>query len=100
MPVTIDDLPIGTWREGPSSAVFLTIAEGGALSGYDGCNTVGGSWTAKNDVITFDGYGNLTEAGCLIDNWLIRAHSVIRDAEGIVVLDDSGATVGHLAPAD
>ena len=66
------------------------------MTGYDGCNTVGGTWTVEQDSVTVT-LGNVTEKLCPdIDTWLLDARAVARDGDALIVLDESGTTIGRL----
>lgn len=90
------DVPLGMWKAQDDSHVYLTLEEGGTSRGYDGCNTVGGTWMAEQDGVTIT-LGNVTEVLCPHDDtWLLEARAVTRDGDELIVLDESGTTIGRL----
>src|SRR5690606_1387562 len=49
--------PTGSWQQSPAPEVGdvpqLVLAEGGGLSGTDGCNILGGGWSRAGNEATF-----------------------------------------------
>ncbi len=90
------DVPLGTWKAQDESHVYLTLEEDGTSTGYDGCNTVGGTWMAEQDGVMIV-LSNVTEVLCPDnDTWLLDARAVTRDGDELIVLDESGTTIGRL----
>lgn len=90
------DVPLGMWKAQGDSHVYLMLEEDGTSTGYDGCNTVGGTWMAEQDGVTIT-LGNVTEVLCPHDDtWLLDARAVTRDGDELIVLDESGTTIGRL----
>ncbi|WP_368499475.1 META domain-containing protein [Herbiconiux sp. A18JL235] len=88
----------GTWRaETPAGVdVHLTLAADGSVSGSDGCNTLTGSWTEADGVVTFGGLASTKKACEGVDTWLSRANALSFDGSSATVVDAAGAQIGTL----
>lgn len=88
----------GTWRaEAPAGVdVHLTLAADGSVSGSDGCNTLTGSWTEADGVVTFGGLASTRKACEGVDTWLSRANALSFDGSSATVVDAAGAQIGTL----
>ena len=89
--------PVGVWSESDAdNTPFLSFSDDGNVSGYDGCNQLGGSWEATSDGIEF---GDLaaTQMFCEdVDTWLISAASAEISGGTMTVLDEDGKQLGEL----
>ena len=91
---------VGTWGDPEATGTpSLTFLEDGSYAGTDGCNQVGGSWSADGDTIDL-GAMRSTMMYCEgVDTWLTGATSArIADGE-LDFLDEAGAAIGSLSPA-
>ena len=88
---------VGTWgdtdAQGQPSLVF---EKGGSYAGTDGCNNVGGDWTAEGSTIDL---GNMfsTLMFCEgVDTWLVEATSAELSGDTLTFHDRDGAEIGTL----
>ncbi|GAA1611205.1 META domain-containing protein [Leucobacter chromiireducens] len=95
----------GAWgtadTRGEPSLTFAPAAEGdgGEVSGNDGCNVIGGSYTLTNGTIEF-GVLHSTMMFCEgVDTWLQHAHTGTVQGDTLTVRDESGAEIGTLERA-
>ncbi len=89
--------PVGVWSESDAdNTPFLSFSDDGNVSGYDGCNQLGGAWKATSDGIEF---GDLaaTQMYCEdVDTWLLGAASAEIDGGTMTVFDEDGEELGEL----
>jgi heat shock protein HslJ len=52
-PTPPTDDPVGQWGEIVERSAYLTILEDGTVTGNDGCNSIGGTWTLTGGVVEF-----------------------------------------------
>jgi heat shock protein HslJ len=90
--------PVGTWSESTDeNAASLTLDEGGALSGTDGCNRLSGSWRIENDdLVVFDGVASTRMACPDVDTWLDGLSQASISGSTMTILGDDGAEIGQL----
>lgn len=90
--------PVGTWGSVGDRTPYLTLEADGVLSGKDGCNGLGGTWSqedASAPVEFHDVFMTLMYCDG-VDQWLNAGRSAIVDGDTIFVLDEGGKTVGSL----
>jgi heat shock protein HslJ len=89
--------PVGVWSESSAeSSPYLSFTDDGNLSGYDGCNQLGGSWTATAGGAEFSNFA-ATQMFCEgVDTWLISAATAEIDGGTMTVLDEDGRRLGAL----
>jgi len=89
--------PIGVWSESSSEeSPYLSFSDDGKVSGYDGCNQLGGSWEATADGIEFSDFA-ATQMFCEgVDTWLTAAASAEISGGEMTVLDGDGKKIGEL----
>jgi len=89
--------PVGVWSESSDEASpYLSFSDDGKLSGYDGCNQMGGSWKATSDGVEFSNLAS-TQMFCEgVDTWLMSAVSAEIDGGTMTVLDEDGKDLGEL----
>lgn len=94
-----DEDPLGLWGE-PPQGPYVEISPAGAWLGYDGCNSIAGSWERSSGEIVVT-IGSATEKACAdVDAWLSRmATATIADRE-LTIRDADGATLGTLTRQD
>jgi heat shock protein HslJ len=85
----------GTWAA-DDAAVYLTLAAEGTVTGSDGCNTLTGSWTEADSVVTFGSLASTGKACDGVDTWLAEANSFSVDGSTASVIDAAGAEIGTL----
>lgn len=90
--------PVGVWSETDAdNTPFLSFSDDGNVSGYDGCNQLGGSWEATADGVEFSDLA-ATQMYCEdVDTWLLAAATAEIDGGTMTVFDEDGEAVGELA---
>ncbi|HEX6364617.1 MAG TPA: META domain-containing protein [Agromyces sp.] len=90
--------PVGTWSESTGDdAPSLTLDEGGALSGTDGCNRLSGSWRLENDdLVVFEGVASTRMACPDVDTWLDGLSQATISGSTMTIVGDDGAQIGQL----
>jgi len=90
--------PVGTWGD-PSTASepYLSLADGGALTGSDGCNRLTGSWSVdEGEQVLFEDVA-MTRRFCEdVDDWLSRLSAATVSGDTMTVLGQDGAEIGQL----
>jgi heat shock protein HslJ len=90
--------PVGTWGD-PSkpSEPFLSLADGGKLSGSDGCNTLSGSWSVdEGEQVLFEDVA-MTRMFCEgVDDWLSGLTAATIADTTMTVLGQDGSEIGQL----
>ncbi|MFC4223044.1 META domain-containing protein [Lysinibacter cavernae] len=91
----------GTWG-GPegSSKPFLTFAEDGKISGFDGCNTLMGSWERTDSGVDFGQLASTRMACDGVDTWLSNGVEGTISGSTLTVLGEDGSTIGTLKRQD
>jgi heat shock protein HslJ len=74
----------------------LDLAEGGKLSGTDGCNRLMGTWTQDGDTVTFSELASTMMACEGVDTWLGQATSGTVSGSTMTLLDADDKTIGTL----
>ena len=94
--------PVGTWAESSKAdAPSLTLAEGGELTGTDGCNQLSGSWELKDDDLVYFGSVASTRMACAdVDVWLDQLSQASISGSTMTVLGQDGAEIGQLERTD
>lgn len=94
--------PVGTWGD-PEEAgsPSLTLDEGGALSGTDGCNRLSGTWEVQDeDLITFGSVATTRMACPDVDTWLEGLSQASISGTTMTILGSDGAEIGQLERAE
>lgn len=86
----------GTWGEGGDGKPQLVLAGNGTLTGTDGCNRLTGTWTEKQDTVTFVDVASTAMACEDVDAWLSTLTTATIDDSTMTVFDSSGAEIGTL----
>ena len=94
--------PTGTWSESDEAdAPSLTLADGGELTGTDGCNQLSGSWRLEDDdLIYFDSVASTRMACPDVDVWLDKLSQATISGSTMTILGGDGAEIGQLQRAD
>lgn len=92
--------PTGTWLQSPAPEAGevpqLVLAEGGGLSGTDGCNILGGGWSRAGNEATFMDVIS-TQIFCEdVDDWLKNAATATAVGPTLTVKDADGNVIGEL----
>jgi len=94
--------PVGTWgNPDEAGSPSLTLDEGGALSGTDGCNRLSGSWEVQDDdLITFGSVASTRMACPDVDTWLEGLSQASISGTTMTILGGDGAEIGQLERAE
>jgi heat shock protein HslJ len=94
--------PVGTWNESDEAdAPSLTLANGGKLTGTDGCNQLSGSWRLEDDdLVYFDSVASTRMACPDVDVWLDKLSQASISGSTMTILSGDGAEIGQLERAD
>ncbi|KTF04702.1 MULTISPECIES: META domain-containing protein [Trueperella] len=87
---------VGTWTDAENEAVYLELADDGTLSGSDGCNDMGGHWSAAADKIQFTEVFATLKYCEGVDTWLADVSSATVDGDEMSVYNDAGEAIGTL----
>lgn len=88
--------PVGQWGEIGDGKTFLTLSEGGTVTGNDGCNGTGGTWRLDGSVVYFDDM-IMTLVMCEgQDSWLQPVTTALVDGDTLHILDENGYVKGTL----
>ena len=74
----------------------LDLAEGGALSGTDGCNRLMGTWTQDGDTVEFSELASTMMACEGVDTWLNLATTGTVNGGTMTLHDADDNTIGTL----
>lgn len=91
---SLEPSAVGTW--GDLDIAYLELGEDGALSGYDGCNRLAGTWESEGATVTFVGVATTMRACVDVDDWLGRLATAEVSREELTVLDSTGEQIGVL----
>jgi len=90
----------GTWgKVDVQGQPSLDLAEGGKLSGTDGCNRLTGTWTQEGDIVKFSELASTLMACEGVDTWLSRATSATVSGSTMTVKAADDITIGTLERA-
>ncbi|PQM75085.1 META domain-containing protein [Corynebacterium sp. J010B-136] len=92
-----NDFYIGTWGSSEPGQPHLVFAEGGAVSGSDGCNRLMGQWTVEDGVITFSQMASTMMYCESVDTWLRGAVTAYVQEDVLHIRDGEGAEIGTLS---
>jgi heat shock protein HslJ len=90
--------PVGTWGDPSVEAEpYLSLAEGGSLTGSDGCNRLSGSWSVDEaDQVLFENVAS-TRMFCEgVDDWLSSLSAAEISGTTMTVLGQDGSEIGQL----
>ncbi|MFF2370438.1 META domain-containing protein [Agromyces sp. NPDC058110] len=94
--------PVGTWGDtSDMSAPSLVLADGGGLTGTDGCNRLTGTWTVdESDHVEFHEVAQTRKACEGVDTWLEGLSQATIADDTMTVIDQDGSEIGTLEKAD
>ena len=75
------------------------LADGGTVTGSDGCNQLNGTWKVDGSEVEFGPFAATMMACEDVDTWLSGASSATVDGDEMTVLDENGKEVGTLKKA-
>ncbi|MBM7503106.1 META domain-containing protein [Agromyces aurantiacus] len=90
--------PTGTWGDSSgANTPYLTLEEGGGLTGSDGCNRLRGTWSVDEaDQIEFENVASTKMACQGVDTWLSGLSVAEVSDDTMTVLGADGAEIGQL----
>lgn len=87
----------GSWgKVDVQSEPSLDLAEGGKLSGTDGCNRLMGTWTQDGDTVKFSELASTMMACEGVDTWLNKATGGTVNGSTLTLTDADAGTIGTL----
>ncbi|GGI45132.1 META domain-containing protein [Agromyces flavus] len=94
--------PTGTWGDSSGTdSPFLTLEDGGDLSGSDGCNSLSGTWSVDEaDQVVFENVASTQKACEGVDDWMSQLSVAEVSGDTMTVLGTDGAQIGQLERAD
>ncbi|SFR68403.1 META domain-containing protein [Agromyces sp. CF514] len=94
--------PTGTWGDtSDTTAPSLVLADGGGLTGTDGCNRLTGSWTVdESDHVEFHDVASTRMACEGVDTWLEGLSQATIADDTMTVIDQDGSEIGTLERQD
>lgn len=94
--------PTGTWGDtSDTTAPSLVLADGGGLTGTDGCNRLTGSWTVdESDHVEFHDVASTRMACEGVDTWLAGLSQATIADDTMTVIGEDGYEIGALERQD
>ena len=87
----------GTWSQSDAEPpVNLELAEGGKVSGTDGCNQLNGTWKIDGSEVELGPFAATMMACENVNTWLSAATSANVDGEEMTVYNDDHKEIGVL----
>ncbi|QZY53383.1 META domain-containing protein [Leucobacter tenebrionis] len=91
---------VGAWGEpGTRGEPSLIFEEDGSYSGDDGCNSLGGEWSAEGDSVDLGAMRSTLMYCEGVDTWLSQARTAELSGDTLTLLDEQGAEIGTLERA-
>jgi len=88
---------VGTWSQTDSEPpVNLELAEGGTVSGTDGCNQLNGPWKIDGSEVELGPFAATMMACENVNTWLSAATSANVDGEEMTVYNEDHKEIGAL----
>ncbi|BDZ54561.1 META domain-containing protein [Agromyces marinus] len=90
--------PTGTWGDAEAEgSPYLELADGGGLTGTDGCNRLTGTWSINEaDQVEFEDVASTKMACADVDDWLSGLHTAEVANDTMTVLGEDGSPIGTL----
>ena len=98
MALKAEDLA-GSWTSDETGQPTLTFDEAGKVSGTDGCNGIGSSYTIEHDVARIERFVSTMMACPGVDDWLRGVAEVRLSGEELTVVNSAGEEIGTLQRA-
>ncbi|MFB7249310.1 META domain-containing protein [Microbacterium sp. NPDC056234] len=87
---------VGSWGSDATGEPFLEFTEDGKVTGTDGCNGIGSTYTVVDDRVEIAPYYSTLKACQGVDDWLRHLSAVQVDGDTLIVMDKSGTKIGEL----
>lgn len=91
---TTSSSPQGTWI-GPEDT-RLELAADGTVTGSDGCNHLGGSWSQDGEDVVFSQMMSTLMACTDVNVWLVDPRTATIEGDTMHVFDAGGTELGEL----
>lgn len=93
--------PVGNWGTMDTTGEpFLSFAEGGQLSGSDGCNNLAGGWELDGNTIDFENVASTLMACEGVNTWLSGLDEATISGTTMTIIDDTDTVIGTLERAE
>lgn len=90
---------VGTWGDKTKGSPWLTLADDETVTGSDGCNGIGSTFTVEDGVVTLAPFFSTQMACTGVDTWLSKIKSVSVEGDTMTVLNSAGDVIGTLPRA-
>lgn len=90
------DGPAGSWGEKADGKPRLELADGGKLTGTDGCNRLAGTWKLVDGELVFDQVLSTMMACPDTNTWLSGLATGEATDRTLTVFDQDGTEIGEL----
>ncbi|MEV8337579.1 META domain-containing protein [Leucobacter sp. NPDC077196] len=87
---------VGTWMSDEKGNPKLTFEEDGKVSGTDGCNGIGSTYTIEGDRVVIESFVSTMMACPGVDDWLRGVREVQLSNDELQVFNSEGAEIGTL----
>ena len=87
---------VGQWVQKTDTATRLDLATDSTFTGSDGCNSLNGTWSEKDHVITLSNTAMTLMACEGIDTWLSKAQTAETTDQSLKIKDAQGQEIGVL----
>lgn len=87
---------VGQRVQKTNTATMLDFAEDSTFTGNDGCNSLNGTWSEKDHVITLGNTAMTLKACEGVDTWLSKAQSAEISGQSLKIKDAQGTEIGVL----
>lgn len=88
---------LGTWASDEQGNPKLVFDDAGTVSGTDGCNGIGSTYTVQGDRVLVAPYAATMMACMGVDDWLRGVSEVSVDGDTMQVFNKKGVEIGSLA---
>ena len=87
---------IGQWVQKTDATTMLDFAADETFTGNDGCNSLHGSWSEKERVITLENTAMTLMACQGVDTWLSMAHTIEIAGDQLKITNAQSKEIGVL----
>ena len=87
---------VGTWFSDEKGKPRLTFDESGKVSGSDGCNGIGSTYSIEGDRVLIESFVSTMMACPGVDDWLRKVREVQPSGDELQVFNSSGEEIGTL----
>lgn len=87
---------VGTWVSDEKGKPTLTFDESGKVSGTDGCNGIGSTYTIDGDRVLIESFVSTMMACPGVDDWLRKVREVQPNGDELRIFNSTGEEIGTL----